>query len=64
MNNDPNERLSTDEVSKIFKIKESTLRMWRTYRKYDKSYPRYHKLFKTVYYLRSEIEEDLKGVCV
>lgn len=60
----PNERLSTEEVAKEFKIKATTLRSWRRYRRYDKRYPRYHKLFRMVYYIRSEIEEDLKGIVI
>lgn len=55
------ERLTTKEVSVMFKIKESTLRSWRRCRQYDKRYPRYHKLFpKMVYYVKSEIIEDMK----
>ena len=58
------ERLTTDEVAKLFKLSSSTLRVWRTKRRYDKRYPRYHKLHGKVYYVRNEVEEDLKGVCI
>jgi len=61
---DPNERLTTDEVARLYKIKPSTLRQWRIYRRHDKRYPRYHKLYRKVYYVRCEVEEDLKGMSV
>jgi len=56
----PNERLTSLQVAEEFNINNSTLRSWRRMRGYDKRYPRFHKLFTgKVFYVRSEIEEDL-----
>ena len=57
---DPNERLTSIQVSVEFNIKDSTLRGWRRHRCFDPRYPRFHKLFTgKVFYVRSEIEADL-----
>lgn len=57
------EHLTTREVAKEFKTNESTLRSWRRLRLTDKRYPRYHKLFTgKVYYVRAEIEADMKNM--
>jgi len=54
-------RLTSKEVAQMFKINGSTLRSWRRYRRFDKRYPRFHKLFTgKVYYLEAEILEDMK----
>ena len=62
--NDPNDRLTSKQVSELFGIADGTLGFWRNQRQWDKSLPRFHKLRRKVFYVRSEIEEDLKGVCV
>ncbi|MBN2512540.1 MAG: hypothetical protein JXB18_06340 [Sedimentisphaerales bacterium] len=57
------ERLTTRQVSIMFNIKESTLRAWRRCRGYDTRYPRFHKLFTgKVYYVKTEIIEDMRGM--
>lgn len=53
-------RMTTKDVSEFFKVSESTIRSWRRCRRYDKRYPRFHKLITgAVYYVREEIVEDL-----
>ena len=60
----PNERLTTKQVSEEFNIPVSTLSHWRAIDKqvvYVTKYPRHHQLITgKIYYLRSEIEQDLK----
>jgi transposase-like protein len=55
-------RLTTKQVAEEYNINVSTLRGWRTKRiNGDTRFPRFHKLFTgTVYYVRSEFEDDLK----
>jgi hypothetical protein len=54
-------RLTHEEVSVIFHVSVSTLAKWRMRRAYDHRYPRFHKSGpRRVYYLRHEVEEDLK----
>ncbi len=60
----PDERLTSKQVSMMFNIPDGTLAYWRNQRAWDKTLPRFHKLRRKVYYIRHEIEEDLKGVCV
>jgi len=61
---DPNDRLTSKQVADEFYIADGTLAYWRNQRQWDKSLPRFHKLRRKVFYVRSEIEEDLKGVTV
>lgn len=59
----PNERMTAKQVCQEFNIKTSTLASWRRYLSYDGRYPRFHKLFTgKIFYVRSEIEEDLKNM--
>lgn len=53
--------LTSIEVAAKYGIKESTLRSWRRlYMLGDDRFPRFHKLTTgSVYYIQSEIEEDL-----
>lgn len=63
MTENTTDRLTTKEVSAMFNIKETTIRSWRRYRRYDKRYPRYHKLIgRMVYYVKSEIIEDMANM--
>lgn len=61
MSSNQNEKLTSRKVSDEFHVNQSTLRGWRRCRTFDKRYPRFHKLFTgSVFYLRCEIEEDIK----
>ena len=57
------ERLRTKDISKLFGIKESTLRSWRRCRGHDKRFPRFHKITpRMVYYIEAEFREDLEAM--
>lgn len=56
----PNERLTSKQVSREFNIPNGTLGYWRYRRPYDQRLPRFHKYITgKVFYIRSEITEDL-----
>lgn len=57
----PNERLTTKQVSQEFNIPIGTLGHWRHQRSWNKRLPRYHKLHGKIYYILHEIETDLQG---
>ena len=57
------ERLRTKDISKMFGIKESTVRAWRRCRGYDKRFPRFHRITpRMVYYVETEFREDLEAM--
>ncbi len=60
---DPNERLTAKQVSEEFNIPIGTLSHWRFIKAFTPNAPRYHKykFCSKIFYLRHEIEEDLKG---
>jgi hypothetical protein len=61
----PNERLTSKQVSEEFNIPEGTLRYWRGLDRFNvmSIYPRSHKMLTgKVFYFRSEIEEDLAKI--